>query len=247
MPAIKLFCLLTYATNKERCLSVFWYIHMQHRETHFESRMKLLDLPIDLLILLPQFLHDIEDFTNASSSCRSLRAAFARTSPKPILRFAAASSRIFFRPEPHFLIAAKARQLGDWALRSPPNTKTLRRAFQDGIEALFELCIAQTGLTPQQIRYLHASRFSLINPIADMIDRCAGAQSYAMPNFWDGSVSDAANISFEPTRRLLKIIIYGELFCSSMRADLEPASQLPRFNLGMRLDFIKYCIHDWAC
>jgi hypothetical protein len=28
---------------------------------------------------------------------------------------------------------------------------------------------------------------------------------------------------------------------------LEPASQLPRFNLGMRLDFIKYCIPNWAC
>jgi hypothetical protein len=163
------------------------------------------------------------------------------------LGLAAASSRVFFRPEPHFLIAATARQISDWALLSPTNTKMLRRAFQGGIEALFELCIPQTGLTPQHIRYLHVSRFSLINPIADMIDRCAGAQWYAMPNFWDGGVSDAATISFEPTRPLLQIIIYGELFCSSMRAALEPASQLPRFNLGMRLDFIKYCIPNWAC
>jgi hypothetical protein len=89
--------------------------------------------------------------------------------------------------------------------------------------------------------------FSFISPIADMIGRCAGAQWCATPNFWDGGVSDAATISVEPTRPLFQIIIYGELFCSTMRAALVPALRLPRFDLDMRLDFIKYCIPDWTC
>jgi hypothetical protein len=209
--------------------------------------MELVDLPIDLLVLLPQFLHNIEDFTNTSSSCRALRTVFANTSPNVILRLAAASSRVFFRPGPHFLVAATARQVSDWALLSNENTETLRQAFQGGIEALFELCISKAGLTLEHIRRLHASRFSLINPIADMIDHCAGQQWYATPDFWDGGVSDANTINVEPTRSLLQIIIYGELFCSSMRAALEPALGHPRFDLDTRLDFIKYCIPDWVC
>jgi hypothetical protein len=32
-----------------------------------------------------------------------------------------------------------------------------------------------------------------------------------------------------------------------MRAALEPALQLPRFDLDTRMNFIKYCIPDWAC
>ena len=80
-----------------------------------------------------------------------------------------------------------------------------------------------------------------------MIDRCAGAQWYSTPNFWNGGVSQPATISVEPEIALFQIIIYGELFCSSMRAAFEPALELPRFALDMRMDFINYCIPDQAC
>ena len=214
-------------------------------------KMQLPDLPIDLLSLLPPFLPNIEDFTNASSSCRGLRAAFAITSPKTILSLAAASSRTFFRPDPHFLVAATARQVSDWALLSPENTATLRRAFQGGIEALFQLCISTAGLTLDDIRRLHASRFTTINPVADMIDRCAGKQWYQTPDFWYGGVSDAETIGYDPPRSLLQIVIYGELFSSSMRAAMhnpDPGkSQEYMFDLSMRLDYIIYCIPDWHC
>jgi hypothetical protein len=205
--------------------------------------MELLDLPFDLLILLPQFLHNIEDFVNTCSSCRTLRTAFAKTSPNVILPLAATSSRVFFQPDPHFLIAATARQVSDWALLSHENTDTLRRAFQGGIEALFKLCISKAGLTLEDIRYSHASRLSLINPISDMIDRCAGAPWCAKSDFWNGDVSASNPISVERTRLLFQLIIYHELFCSSIRAVFE----LPRFDLDTRLDFIKYCILDWEC
>lgn len=65
--------------------------------------------------MLPEFLHNIEDYTNLSSTCRILRVTMATALPKQILRLAAASSKIFFRPDPLFLVAATARELGNWA------------------------------------------------------------------------------------------------------------------------------------
>jgi hypothetical protein len=197
--------------------------------------------------LLPKFLHDIEDFTNASSSYRILRNACGMASPNAILRLAAASSRVFFRPDPHFLIAATARQVSDWALLQPENTENLRQAFRGGIDTLSELCIAKAGLTMEDIRCLHASRFSTINPVTDMIDKCAGAQWYATPDFWGGGVSDAQTIGFDPPKSLLQIVIYGELFSTTMLAAISPVASLPRFDLDTRLDFVKYCFPDPMC
>ncbi|KAL9636017.1 MAG: hypothetical protein Q9164_003100 [Protoblastenia rupestris] len=194
--------------------------------------MGLLDLPPEILMLLPYHLRNIEDFKEASSSCRSLRNAFLTTSPNTILRLAAESSRNFFRPHPYFLVAATVRQISDWAFLSPENTATLRKAFKGGIDGLFDLCISKASLTMDDIRRLHASRFSTINPL------------YETPNFWHGGVSDAATIDVEPQRSLFQIVIYGELFKSSVQAVMEGGVG---FDLGTRLDYIKYCIPDSAC
>ncbi|KAL9598568.1 MAG: hypothetical protein Q9219_004399 [cf. Caloplaca sp. 3 TL-2023] len=169
------------------------------------------------------------------------------TSPKMILRLALASSRVFFRPDPHFLIAATARQVSDWALLNNENTETLRHAMQKGVYSLLDLCVDKAQLTMNDIRRLHLSRFSLVNPISDLIDRCAGPQWSATPNFWQGGVSNPVTISIQPTRTLFQIIIYGELFASSMRAFLEPELDLPWFDHDFRMDYIKYCIPDAYC
>ncbi|KAL8857643.1 MAG: hypothetical protein Q9178_005808 [Gyalolechia marmorata] len=209
--------------------------------------MEILHLPTELLLQVPQYLTNIEDFTNLSSCCRTFRRACSNISPNTILRLAVASSRVFFRPDPHFLIAATARQVSDWALLSNENTEALHQAFQGGIYTLLALCEDKAGLTMDDVRRLHASRFSLINPISDMIDRCAGPQWTFTPDFWEGGVSNPATIFLEPVRALFQIIIYGELFASTMQAFLEPKMPLPRFDQEFRMAFIKYCIPDSMC
>ena len=97
--------------------------------------MGLTDLPNELLLMLPEYLSNIEDFTNTASSCRTLRAAFRETRPSHILRLAAASSRVFFRLDPLFLVAATAHQVGQWGLKSQENTEILRAAFCGGIHS----------------------------------------------------------------------------------------------------------------
>ncbi|KAL8957574.1 MAG: hypothetical protein Q9183_006021 [Haloplaca sp. 2 TL-2023] len=204
-------------------------------------------LPLELLLLIPRYLHTIEDFANLSSTSRRLRSIDIHTSPNTILYLAAKSSRVFFRPDPHFLIAATVRQISDWALLSQDNTQVLRHAIRGGVYSLLGLCVDKAGLTIEDIRRLHASRFSLINPVSDLIDRCAGAQWYQTPNFWNGGVSNPCTISIDPARSLFQIVIYGELFASTMRACLESESGLPRLDHEVRMDFIKYCIPDCMC
>ncbi|KAH7874806.1 uncharacterized protein C8R40DRAFT_1160905 [Lentinula edodes] len=182
--------------------------------------VNLIDLPLEILSYLPLFIRNIEDFTEAASTCRTLYVAFSITSPNCILRLAAASAPTFSGPHPHFLIAATARQISDWALSNAENTQRLRLAFQSGVEGLLELCIEKAGLTQKDIRRLHSARFSIINPLADKIDKMAGEQWYQADNFWN---------------------------VNSLEAYLEPKKNLPKFDLGVRLDYIKYCIPDWTC
>ena len=210
--------------------------------------MSLLSLPPELLMLLPGRLHNIEDFTNLSSTCRTLHQALLHTSPSTILRLAAAQSKTFFRPHPHFLVAATARQLSGWALQNNTNYEDLREAFHGGMETLLDLCVAHCRLSMDDIRRLHLARMSTINPARDMIDRCADKQWCDVPNFWYGGPTATNAIQVESERSVFQIIIYGELFSSTMDAILDiPGSSKLKFDLDMRLDFIKYCIPDYMC
>ncbi len=211
--------------------------------------MALLALPYELHLLLPLYLRDIEDFKNLASTCRTFHQVCAATLPKTIFRLAAASSRTFFRPSPHFLVAATARSLAAWACISSENKAKLHETFEQGMDALLKLCLEHSdGLTMQDIRRLHTMRFSVINPVVDLIDKSVGAQWYATPNFWDGGVEDAWTINVDPPDLFFHIVIYGELFGSSLMALLDPVeSNHACLDVDARLDFVKYCIPDWAC
>ncbi|KAG4217658.1 hypothetical protein PC116_g33862, partial [Phytophthora cactorum] len=158
----------------------------------------LLDLPTDILVMLPDFLHNIEDYINLSSTCRSLRKCMDNASPRTILRLAHASSRVFFRPDPLFLICATARELGNWARESEDNEAELVAGMPRGLDHLMDMALRHCGLTMARIRELHALRFAVVNPVANLIDQCVGTQWYATPNFWNGGVDDAYTVIVDP-------------------------------------------------
>ncbi|ERF70969.1 hypothetical protein EPUS_06754 [Endocarpon pusillum Z07020] len=83
------------------------------------------------------------------------------------------------------------------------------------------------------IRRLHASRCSTISPVADMITCRVG-------------VFEPTTLEVESERSLFQIVIYGELFGESMHACCSDPPG-PRFDLDLRLDYIKYCIPDFRC
>jgi hypothetical protein len=203
--------------------------------------MSLLSLPNEVLSSLPFYIDDIKTFINAASSCRRMREnfeSFAEAYPKAILLLVDASASTFFSPHPLYLIAATARQVSRWALGNKEHTDQLRKLFREGINSLYEFCLnnPNIGLTMEDLRRLH--RFSIINPLADQIVGMAGAE-------WHKYHSASASLEGELDVAAFQIVIYGELFGSSMQAFLESEEKLlPSFDVETRLDYFKYCIHD---
>ncbi|KAL4865563.1 hypothetical protein BDV12DRAFT_147297 [Aspergillus spectabilis] len=212
--------------------------------------MSLLTLPTELLCLLPLYLDNIESFTSASSTCRTLRAAFLTTHPSTILRLAASSSPTFFSPHPYFLIAATARSVSNWATSPghPDRITALRRAFHGGIYALYDFCIEHGSLTLDRIRETHLARFAIINPLSDKIDKMAGKQWSKTPRFWHGGVSEAVTLYTDSDRAAFQVIIYGELFGGAIDAFLDSGEGegggLRGLDMDARLDFLTYCLPD---
>jgi hypothetical protein len=207
----------------------------------------LQSLPRDIMIMLPEYMHNIEDYTNLSSTCRVLKSCMATTTPNHILKLAAAQSKIFFRPSPLFLLVATAKDLGNWARLSDANEHEFASKCKGGSQALLELALENCGLTLERIRELHLLQYSIINPVVDIIDKCVGAQWQATENFWDGGVSDAYTISADPADTLFHLSIYGELFSPDMEAILDQDVQARRLKVDTRLEFMKYCLPDFQC
>ena len=147
------------------------------------ARSIVLALPRDILVLLPPFLHNIEDFMNLSSTCRTFKQCMESASSDKILRLAAAQLKVFFRPSPHFLVAATAREVGNWARLDDEIESEFANRVEEGIGALLALAIEHCGLTMQRIRELHEMRFPIINPVEDIVDKCVGAQWYTTPDY----------------------------------------------------------------
>jgi len=207
----------------------------------------LLSLPRDILILLPDYIHNIEDYTNLSSTCTVLRDCMNTASPGTILRLAAAQSTTFFRPSPHFLVTATARELGNWARESTTNEAVLATRLEDGVDGLLDLSLKHCGLTMERIRQLHLQRFSIINPVTDLIDKCVGSQWYATPDFWNGGADDAYTIYADPPATFFHLALYGELFGPDFEAFLDSSERSARrLSVETRLECIKYCVPDYA-
>ncbi|KAF2448464.1 hypothetical protein P171DRAFT_428532 [Karstenula rhodostoma CBS 690.94] len=216
----------------------------------------LLDLPDELLLQLPLYIQNIEDFKNASSACRHLRNVFADTLPKTILRLASRSAPTFFSPHPHFLVLAVARQIATWAVASGAGTERrverLVEAFRDGMKGILSLALHDdvegVGLTMDDVRRMYEARFTLINPLNTTIDAMVGKQWYAQPNFWNGGAEDAFTLYADVSSATFQLLVYGELFGSTMASYLQPSDERkPGLGIDTRIEFIKYCIPDMVC
>lgn len=206
----------------------------------------LLKLSDDLLLELVDYVHNIEDYMNLCSTCKTLRNKLESVSPKTILQLAAAQSNVFFRPSPLFLVAATARELGHWARADATNEKELALRLVQGIPGLWDLALTHCGLTMERTRQLQLMRFSIVNPVTDVVDKCVGQQWAQTPDFWDGGVSDAYTISAEASETLFHLAIYGELFGPDFESFLNREPQSRRLRVATRLEFIKYCIPEAA-
>lgn len=205
--------------------------------------------------MLPNFIDDIETFTNTSSSCRYLYNALKHTHPKIILRLAAYSGRALFQPHPTFLVTITARSASDWALTQPNRDEILCKAFSGGIDSLYEFCLAHGTLTLDQIRKTYKQRFSIINRLSGSVQQL-GWKWELHPGYFE----DIHDPNHKPTKKkrrndrkppnlwietalpAFQLIIYGELFARTMDAflsDSEEGKLLPRFSKNTRMEYLR--------
>ncbi|KAF7301265.1 hypothetical protein MIND_00691300 [Mycena indigotica] len=197
--------------------------------------LRLDTLPPELLLRLPYFVHSIEDILSLSSTCRVLYHTCANPSPHVISKLVAESGRIFFRPHPHMLIAATARQLADWAIQHDERRFRLEEAIRGGVDKLLELAIDVVGLTMDDIRRLLRFKYAVLNPLDKQLDLSSGPGSgYGM------------TICNDPETTLLTWVIYGELFHHSMELGYLSSDQLRHQPLSSvtRYKWLAYCVPD---
>jgi hypothetical protein len=215
----------------------------------------LLSLPDELLLEIPLHMHNLEDFNNASSTCMRLNVLYD-TSPKTILHLASRSAPTFFSPHPHFLVLAIARQIAGWAVaidaERETRVKRLVEAFRGGMEGLLTFALRDdvegVGLTMDAVRRMYEARFSLINPLSATIDAMIGNAWYAQPDFWNGGAEDAFTLQTDASIATFELLIYGELFGSTMDFYLQTGlNRKAGLDIDTRIEFIKYCIPDWTC
>ncbi|KAJ7213724.1 hypothetical protein B0H12DRAFT_1242252 [Mycena haematopus] len=195
--------------------------------------MSLDTLPPELLLDLPQHLHSIEDLYSLFSTCRTLYRACADPSPQIVLRLAADSGRIFFRPHPHLLLAATARQLADWAVEQNHHRYLLELAIHGGVERLFELAIDVSGLSMDDIRRLYTYKCDVLNPLNRRLDLTAGPAS-----------CDFMTVCNDPETALLSWVIHGELFHHSLELAYLPFPQYKPLSSIIRYKWFVYCMPD---
>ncbi|KAJ6497680.1 hypothetical protein C8R45DRAFT_135738 [Mycena sanguinolenta] len=196
--------------------------------------MSLDTLPAELLLYLPQYLHSIEDLLSLFSTCRTLYRACSNPNPKIVLRLAAASGRVFFRPHPHLLLAATARQVADWAVAEDHHRYLLEVAIHGGVDQLFELAIDVAGLSMDDVRRLYTYKCDVLNPLNRRLDVAAGPAS-----------GDYMTVCNDPETTLLSWAIYGELFRHSLELAYLPFTpQHKPLSSIIRLKWFVYCVPD---
>lgn len=140
---------------------------------------RILSLPHDVLLLLAGHLYGLEDFSNLCLTCKEMRSILADALPNTILRIAVRQSHFSPFPSSYLLVAATARELGNWARKSTTNEETLATAFQGGFEGLLGLALRQCSLTMSQLRELQTIQYSIVNPVVNIIDQCIGQPAVA--------------------------------------------------------------------
>ena len=172
--------------------------------------MKLLDLPVDIINLLPNYFNSIYDLYNVLLTCRTLYTAYRNTDVKlpPILP--KLDGQLLFQPHPHLLLTIVASQIGDWAVSSPSNRYELHQSLLNGHYGLLSLAERVSFVSLSDLRDLHATKYSVLNPLIRLVDFEAGP---AMVRHQDIDPDDyGLTICQHPDLAVMNYLIYCGLF-----------------------------------
>jgi hypothetical protein len=194
----------------------------QQRRTYtFRRKPTPFALHFDVLGEVFRHLDNMTDLNNLSRTCQVIYEASHQVSDQEIFRLCDGSARLgCWSPQPDMLVLRVAEQIGQWAGRSPENAHIFEGyCRRGGIWGLRDLALgpAKCGLSRSRGREFRRWQSLTMVPVTDLIDKCVGEQWYTTPDFWYDGVSDADTISACPTRTLIHLCIYGELFRPALK------------------------------
>jgi hypothetical protein len=172
--------------------------------------MKLLDLPVDVINILPNYFNSIHDLYNVLQTCRTFYAAYCEFEVKlpPIL--AKPDGQPLFQPHPHLLLTLVARQIGDWAISSPSNRYELYKSLSRGYDGLLSLAERVTYVSLSDLRHLHEIKYSVLNRLTRLVDFEVGP---AMVRNQDMDPAEyGLTICNCPDLAVMNYVVYCELF-----------------------------------
>ncbi|OBZ80072.1 hypothetical protein A0H81_00397 [Grifola frondosa] len=136
--------------------------------------MLLTDLPLDILILIPEHLESLDDLHAIILTSRVLYFASSKPSPSLIRRLAT-SAHTGIQPYPHLFIAIKARVLADWAVQSAANRESLHTAIiAGGPQGVLDLALSISPLTLADLVFLRTVRLTVLDPALAVLDPMCG-------------------------------------------------------------------------
>jgi hypothetical protein len=172
--------------------------------------MKLLDLPVDIINILPNYFNSIYDLYNVLLTCRTLHTAYHDSEIKlpPILP--KPDGQPLFQTHPHLLITSVARQIGDWAVSSPSNRYELYQTLVHGYDGLLSLAEKVAFVSLLDLRHLHEIKYSVLSPLTRLVDFEVGP---AMVRNQDIDPADyGLTICLCPDIAVMNHVVYCELF-----------------------------------
>ena len=197
--------------------------------------MLLTELPTDILVLLPSFLHSIDDLYSVISTCRTLQSVCYDENVKLRPELNRRDGQYLLQPHPHLLIAGTARQVGDWAVQTPENRTTFHNAVRQGVGGLLTLCQDVARMSFTDMRNLHNLKHTLLKDLTDRLER-------------ENPKEDDPNSAFTELEHadlcILNIWIYSDLFHHSITASYRPVDVPAQLTNEIRLDYVKNCIPD---
>ena len=178
----------------------------------FRLIMHITDLPRDLLVLIPYYLHTLQDLYALIRTSRCFYRLCSDTKAKYRPSFRCQDAVFALPPHPHLLLSAIARQIADWAVQNEDNRERLWHAIYsapvfdpNGLLSLGEE-VAYLGL--QDVRALHQTKLEIVDPISRIIDQEIGPGSR--------HPLDSTKICEHPQQAMYNFIIYCELFHHSI-------------------------------
>lgn len=208
--------------------------------------MALDQLPRDIIISIPDYLHTIDDLCSLLRVSRIFYDCCAASKARlpPASAFGGGNS--IFQSHPQLLIAGTARSVADWVVQEEDREFALEAAVRDGIDGLHDLCCVEGRVDLSDLRRLFSVKHDLIDPLAKLLDEKLDPRAGELSGYRH-SIDIYAKWSPSGSYHefgLLNFFAFCELFHHDIDENVDPLSVPRKLSHQWRIVFYQCCMRD---